>query len=202
MNEKGYIILRITEGTFDSGFGEIIIVKASPIVEMKIGTMVHRTYCSSDEETFCFPQVETIRKQIHLIANGGGEWHPDKEDFLPETAIDNNMREIPIYRHISFYGFEYDATLNSGQEICLIPDIRFKAKTMNNQYYQGGWFNTYTFREYVESLAEGDDVENFWGWLFNRPDLNGLMPWDLACDFEREYERFLDVCDAIDNKNY
>ena len=198
MNDKGYRIMNVEEST-DSVFGDIIIVTAAPIFERKVGSMVMGGY-GGNEDVFLFPKEETLIERVLQIARGGGNWYPDEEDFEEDTIIDGNEQRVPVYRHISFYGEDFDESLNSGQEVCLVPDIMYKAKTLNNQYYQGGWFNTYDFREYVESLAEGDDVENFWGWLFNRPDLNGLMPWDLPYDFEREYERFLDVCEEMEDK--
>jgi len=93
--------------------------------------------------------------------------------------------------------------INSGKRVQLIPNIQYKARTLNNQFYQGNWFEAYySFRSYVESLAEGDDVRNFWGWLFNRPDFNGFMPYELPEDYYDEYERFLDVCECLDNTEY
>lgn len=199
MNKNGYRIMDVTDG-YDSSYGEIIIVKANPIKDLGFGRTVSMTICD-ETDTFFFPQSEEdLLNQILLIANGDGDWYPNESDFETETVLDENLnKRVPVYRHVSFFDDSYDETLNSGHEVSLIPDIGFKAKTLNNQFYQGYWFNSYSFRGYVEALAEGDDVQNFWGWLFNRPDFNGLKPWELPYDFEREYERFLDVCGELDN---
>ena len=51
-------------------------------------------------------------------------------------------------------------------------------------------------------LEEDDDVQNFWGWLFERSDFEGYMPWDLPSKYEAEYNRFLNACEKIDGTEY
>ena len=46
--------------------------------------------------------------------------------------------------------------------------------------------------EYVVSLAEGDDVQNFCGWLFDDPSLNNRMIWDLPKEYQDCFVNFLD----------
>lgn len=114
------------------------------------------------------------------------------------TLVDDNENKI-VFRHRSFFGDNYDDTLNNGHNICLIPNIEYKVRTLNNQYYNNNWFQIYfSFRQYVESSAEGDDVRNFWGWLFNKLDFNNLKPWNLPFEYINKYKRFLQTCDNID----
>ena len=201
MNKAGYKIIHIGDGT-EKGFSPIVIVKANPIID-------HGFYASFvpheniDTEEFFFPDEERIANKILQIARGEGIWHPTEDDFKDETIFCEDLhKSITIHRHKSFWTEDYD-DMNSGESVNLIPDIQYKARTLINQFYQGNWFETYcSFRSYVESLAEGDDVQNFWGWLFNRSALNGCLPYDLPEDYYNEYERFLDVCENLDDIEY
>ena len=68
-----------------------------------------------------------------------------------------------------------------------IPNMSRKIQSHYSLYYRGNWFEEYSFRGYVESLAEGADVQNLGGWLFDRQDFNGKMPWQLPYNYENEY---------------
>lgn len=68
-----------------------------------------------------------------------------------------------------------------------IPNMSRKIQSHYSLYYRGNWFEEYSFRGYVESLAEGADVQNWGGWLFDRQDFNGKMPWQLPYNYENEY---------------
>ena len=128
----------------------------------------------------------------------------NENDFSDEQIFDEEkQKHIIVHRHISFYDEDYDNDLNSGHDICLIPNMAYKIRTLNQQYYTGNWFESYySFRSYVESLAEGDDVRNLWRWLFERSDFEGYMPWDLPSKDEAEYNRFLNACEKIDGTEY
>lgn len=202
MNDNGYKIMHVGDGT-DSVYGNIYIIKANPVQNNGF-SMYHSMTICSDTETFFIPANQGLLNQIIMIARGGGLWYPDEDDFVEEKIFNENTNShITIYRHVSFFEDEYDENLNSGHDVCLIPDMPSKIHTLNQQYYSGNWFESYfSFRSYVESLAEGDDVRNFWGWLFDRPDLNGLKPWNLPLEYECEYERFLNACEDADSPEY
>lgn len=202
MNNAGYKIIHIGDAT-ENGYQPIVIVKANPINDNGFSTSFVPYECR-ETEYFFFPQKPSLINRIVQIAQGEGIWRPNDDDFEDGTTFfeDANKR-VTIHRHTSFWSDDYDEDMNSGHSINLIPDIQYKARTLNNQFYQGNWFESYySFRSYVESLAEGDDVRNFWGWLFNRPDLNGCMPYELPEEYYDEYERFLDVCESLDNTKY
>ena len=202
MNDAGYKIIHIGDGT-ENGFRPIVIVKANPVIENEFSKSFVPYECN-DTELFFFPNDDRVVNKVVRIAQGEGIWYPDEDDFEDEmTLIENTSKRVSIHRHISFWTDNFNDDMNSGHSVNLIPDIQYKARTLNNQFYQGNWFESYySFRSYVESLAEGDDVRNFWGWLFNRPDLNGCMPYELPEDYYNEYQRFLDVCESLDNNEY
>lgn len=180
-----------------------MIVKANPVQNNGFSTYFTTHECR-DTKLFFFPNNEDLTDQILQIARGEGIWYPDEDDFVEDNVMDENShKRMNIYRHLSFFDEDYEGDLNSGKDVCLIPDMHYKIITLNSQYYKGYWFQEYgSFRSYVESLAEGDDVENFLGWLFGRQDLNGLSPWQLPGNYYSEYERFLDACSASDNNDY
>lgn len=203
MNEDGYKIINVGDGS-DSAFGDIVIAKANPILNNGFSTFFTTHECR-ETELFFFPKNnETILNQILQIARGGGVWYPNDDDFVEGSVLyENTNKRTKIYRHLSFFDEDYEGDLNSGKDVCLIPDMHYKISTLNSQFYKGFWFQEYgSFRSYVESLAEGDDVDNFWGWLFGRQDLNGLSPWQLPDEYYSEYERFLDACSSSDNNDY
>lgn len=202
MNENGYKIMHIEDG-IDSKYGNIHIIMANPVQNNGFG-MYHSMTIGNDTETFFIPANQRLLNQIIIIARGGGLWYPDEDDFVEEKILNENTNShIMIHRHVSFFKNEYDEDLNSGHDACLIPNMGNKIQTLNQQFYQGNWFESYySFRNYVESLAEGDDVQNFWGWLFDRTDFNGCMPWNLPLNYEQEYNRFLDACENTDNTEY
>ena len=70
---------------------------------------------------------------------------------------------------------------------------------MEDQWRSNGWYYTYpSLRDYVESLAEGDDVENFFGWLFDNPKFNGIEAWNLPHNYQEAYFQFLNLFPSID----
>lgn len=194
--------MHVGDGT-DSVHGEIVIVKANPVKNNGF-SLCHSMSICTDTETFFFPNDINLINQVLLIARGGGLWHPNEDDFSEERIFDEDKgTRVVIYRHNSFFDDDYEGDLNSGHEVCLIPNMPYKVHTLNQQYYTGNWFESYySFRSYVESLAEEDDVNIFFGWLFDRPDLNKVKPWELPYNFEAEYERFLDACSEADSNNY
>ncbi len=194
MNKAGYKIMHVGGGT-ESAHGEIVIVKANPIKNNGFG-LYHSMIIGNDTEKFFFPNNEVLINQILNIARGEGIWHPNEDDFSAEYLFDEDRRcRVLIYRHKSFFTGDYYGELNSGYSVCLIPNMSHKIYILSQQYYTRNWFESYcSFRSYVESLAEDDDVNNFFGWLFDRPELNNVKPWELPSNFEDEYERFLDAC--------
>lgn len=203
MNTHGYKIIHIGDGT-ENGSNAIIIVKANPIHHEEYLGVSYTPYECEETEWFFFPDRQDIVNQLLEIAQGEGIWYPNNREFKDGfTRDEDSNRRMLIHRHRSFWSNNYKLDLNSGRAISLIPDIQYKIKTLNNQYYQGDWSHEYfSFRDYVESLAEGDDVENFWGWLFGRRDFNGYKPYELPTNFQNEYHRFLDICSNFDNNEY
>lgn len=194
---KEFKIINIGEGT-DSRFGSIVVVQANPIMDNGYGKSFVTHLCS-DTVTFFFPATnQFIIDELLRIANGGGLWTPDLEDeFMEEKIFDEvvGKRKV-IYRHISFFDFSINRNynINSGQRVQLIPDIQYKVNTFLEQYYRNGWYEMYSFADYVESLAEEDENTHFWQYLFGTYQFNGYSPYELPSDFYEAYVDFLDKC--------
>ena len=153
MNNKGYKIMNISDGE-DNIYGKICIVEANPINSNGL-YLTHSISIDKDTETFLFIDDENILNQLIKILQGDGIWYPYENDFNTEQVYDNERGLIKnVYRHNSFYSTDYDKSLNSGKRICLIPDLEYKIRILNNQYYNNNWFNIYSdFKDYVISLA-------------------------------------------------
>lgn len=81
----------------------------------------------------------------------------------------------------------------------LIPNCSMKKEQLESQWRNNGWYYTYpSLRDYVESLAEGDDVENFFGWLFDDSSFNGTEAWNLPHNYREAYFQFLNLFPDLD----
>lgn len=70
-----------------------------------------------------------------------------------------------------------------------IPNMMYKVGQLKEQYINSGWYHEMGLRDYVESLAEDDPI--FWGWLFDNPAYNGLLPWQLTQEQRKSFQDFL-----------
>lgn len=76
----------------------------------------------------------------------------------------------------------------------LIPNAMNKKDMLENQWSRKGWYYEYPdTRSYVESLASSDDVEDFFGWLFDDLNYKGCSECDLMGAHRVAYECFLDL---------
>lgn len=191
MNNE-YQIIDIKGGE-DSRFGDIVIVKANPVETNSLGLKFVSTTLGLKTDTFLFPEEEHIINPILAIARGQGIWRPEKDDFEEESIFNEDKNtHVKIYRHISFWSDDYDESFNSGHIPELIGNKRHKASQLSEQYINNGWYQSMSLYEYVVSLAEGDDVQNFCGWLFDDPSLNNRMIWDLPKEYQDCFVDFLD----------
>lgn len=191
--KKEYQIIHMS-AELDDDYGNVCIALANPVQSNALGMKFVTQNLCSETEKFLFPNEPDFVDPLLDIARGQGIWHPDEDDFEdkmkynPETGKDEN-----VHCHCSLWNAHYEPTLNSGYEPELIPNKAYKTRQLKDQYYRNGWYESMGLREYVESLAEGDDVQNFFGWLFDKPELNGCSPRELPTDFEMSYESFLDL---------
>ena len=182
---------------------------------------------NSDTIWFMFPaDNEDVEERMMEIANGDNPWMPDFSEYCVEFY--NNFREANnyhqvVYKHItcfdedadyeldifdytdpSEYGAEFvddneDEVVFGPQALSLIPNFSYKKMQLENQWRSNGWYFTYpSLRDYVESLAEGDDVENFFGWLFDNPMFNNSEAWNLPQNYQEAYFQFLNLFPSID----
>ena len=93
---------------------------------------------------------------------------------------------------------EYAHGMNSGSALYLIPNYDYKQNQLFEQWKNNAWYFTYpSVRDYVESLAEGDDVQNFFGWLFDDARFNNTTIWSLPGKYEDAYQQFLNLFPKI-----
>ena len=203
LKAEKYKMLDLEGGYSHNAYGDIAILRANPIVNNGFGDSYAAMHQYEDTEYFYFKDDEQLLEKLNKIGHGDGLWTPNPEDYEDEMCTDEKGKRREVHLHISLWDEEYEtedeSMLNNGEDVCLIPEAAYKARQLNNQFYQRGWYEEYSFRGYVESLAEGDDVQGFWSWLFGVPGYDGLMPWNLPSDYYAEYERFLDICSEMDN---
>ena len=115
-------------------------------------------------------------------------------DFSEENVhnADSN-RIIKVYRHCSFWSNNYDVSFNSGARPELIANKHYKANQLKEQYYRNGWYESMSLYDYVFSLAVGDDVSNFFSWLFDNPSLEGFSIASLSVAQSESFDDFMDL---------
>ena len=154
------------------------------------------------------------------IANGDNPWMPDFSEYSVEFYNDfreaNNKHQV-VCKHISCYDedadyeldvFDYefstgddeegDYGMSRGNGLSLNPNFGYKHHQLVEQWRNNGWYYTHpSVRDYVESLAEGDDVQNFFGWLFDDARFNNTTVWTLPGNYEDAYQQFLNLFPSI-----
>lgn len=193
---------------------------ANIILKANIGRIIgNRFECQGgvNEDTvwFMFPNDDDyLEERLMDIANGDNPWMPDFSEYSVEFYNDfreaNNNHQV-VYKHISCYDkdadyeldvFDYefstgddeegDYGMSRGNGLSLIPNLGYKQNQLVEQWRNNGWYYTYpSVRDYVESLAEGDDVQNFFGWLFDDARFNNTSVWALPGNYEDAYHQFL-----------
>lgn len=191
MSEK-YKIIDVTKYESNDGDGFVVVVLANPVNTTSLGHMFVSEGKNINTEEFVFADEKRITEPIIRIARSETIWTPCPDDF--EDMEDEEGKTVHI--HMSLLDAdsdEYDMTMNSGNRTVNVPGAHYKADQLRNQWVSNGWMYEYTLREYVHSLATGDDVQNFWGWLFDDSSLNGCSMWDLPQEYHEAYQRFLNM---------
>ncbi len=193
INKNGYCIEDIHPGTQNSE-DQIVIVLANPV---KVSdSLTFRL--TTQRDIFIFPHNETLIHNLVQMAENEMIWYPKAQEFKEEYMrnLSKNERTL-VYKHLSFFDedFVFNSNSNELNNFMKSKAQELKRQHSTKQFLNGFWVET--FKGYVESLAEGGD-ENFWGWLFNRPDFNGLMPYELPSVYEEEYQDFLDYCKILE----
>lgn len=146
-------------------------------------------------------------------------WLPDFNDYRVEFHDDFREAENyhqTIYKHVScwdknasfeldLYSLtdprEYGAEFNSNADIStagnifnLIPDFLTKKAQLINQWKNDRWYLTYpNVKEYIKSLAYGNDVNDFFIWLFNDQHLKSRDAWSLPPSYNNAFNQFLEL---------
>ena len=175
----------------DGRYGDIIVIEANPVEERPGGKAIVQHHYNGTE-IFFFPHDSFLIQPILRIAQSRGLWSPNPDDYEEEIVTrESTNRDVLIHRHVSFWDEDFDRSMNRGKRTISIPNSQLKVQQLTQQYINGGWNSLYTLREYIESLAEGEDVENFCGWLFDNPSLNGKYFWELDDEYVNAYIDFL-----------
>lgn len=191
MNDK-YKIIDVTKYESNDGNGFVVVVLANPVNTNSFGNMFVSEGKNIHTEEFVFANQRRITDPIMRIARSETIWTPNPDDF--EDMKDEEGKTVHV--HLSYFGAdedEFDMSMNLGNRTVNVPGAHYKADQLRDQWVSNGWMYDYTLREYVHSLAIGDDVQNFWGWLFDDPNLNGRTMWNLPQEYREAYERFLNM---------
>lgn len=191
MNQSGYKILGINEGYSQRWYGKITLVKACKL--KAVGDDVYFTPNEDNTEVFFFPDEEEIRERLITIARGEGIWKPIEDDFILDYSIDKSKgkKEI-VYVHASFFGNDYDKSLNFNKEVAVIPNYQSKVDYIYELYTKKLAMLEYSPRGFVESLADSDV---FFAWLFEKKKFKNMSLWALPHNYRQEYQRFLNSFD-------
>jgi hypothetical protein len=173
---------------------------------------------------FMFPLNDDIEEELTDLMNDDTQpWAPDFSDYRVEfvnNLRNSNTNHLTVYKHVSCWDEDahYDLDIfydvdssefgisqeeedesSFGPLISLIPDFDVKKSQLEDQWRSGGWYYTYpSLRDYVDSLATDDDVENFFGWLFNDFRFNNCSIWSLPYNYRQAYDQFLDLFPDLD----
>lgn len=165
---------------------------------------------------------------MDIMNNEEHPWVPNFDDYCVDfvnNLSNSGSDHLVVYRHKSCWdkdeyydlddwystdpeelGIEsnddyFNGTMEDGIHGMLrfIPDAFEKKSILENQWRSGGWYYTYpSVRDYVYSLASEDDVENFFGWLFNNYQFNGCSIWSLPYPQRNAFEQFLKLFATLD----
>ena len=188
MKDK-YKIIDVTKYESNDGNGYVVVVLANPVNTSSMGHMFVSEGKNIHTEEFVFGDSRRVVDPIMRIARSETIWTPNQDDF--EDVIDEEGKTVHV--HMSYYGDDdYDMTMNSGNNRVNVPSAYYKADQLREQWTKG-WMYDYSLRDYVHSLATGDDVQNFWGWLFDDTSLNKFTYWNLPKEYKDAYQRFLNM---------
>ena len=168
----------------------------------------------------------SIENRLIGIANSDEPWIPDFSDYRIDfynNFCESSTSHQVVYKHVSCWDEEalfdlnifddtdpneYGADFEDDNEdkedtkelFLLIPDFGMKKTQLEEQWIRNGWYYTYpSVRDYVKSLAYDDDVNNFFGWLFNDYHFNNTSVWSLPSDYEMALEQFFNLFFDLDD---
>ena len=163
--------------------------------------------------------------EIMQNEKNGHPWVPDFSDYRVEFVnnLSDSSDHLVVYKHISCWDKDAAFVLDNFDDIDLqdlgiesiisededdddanlmfrlIPNVYSKEDALTEQWKSRQWYFAYpSLRDYVESLAYGDDVHNFFGWLFDDYRFNNCSKWNLPPDNQRAFEQFLNLFFDLD----
>lgn len=203
-----------------------LIIKAN-IGQVSGNRFEYHEGVNEDTIWFMFPiDNEEIENRMLEIANNGNPWLPVFSEYCVEfynNFREANTSHQVVYTHITCFDAEADYELDAfdytdpseyedqfdednnekenvygHQALRLIPNFSYKKIQLENQWRSNGWYFTYpSVKDYVESLAESEDVENFFGWLFDDPKFNNTEAWNLPQNYREAYFQFINLFPSI-----
>lgn len=113
----------------------------------------------------------------------------DRKGFEEYDTKRDEIEEREILALIHYFSENSENFVAEHNVRASIPNMMYKVEQLREQYINSGWYHEMGLRDYVESLAEDDQI--FWGWLFDNPAFNGLLPWQLTQEQRESYRDFL-----------
>ena len=201
-----------------------IIVKAN-ICDIRGNRVECVGHTNANSVWFMFPNDnEEIEQELAYIYEREDPWSPIftdyRVDFFNNFREANNNHQI-VYKHASCwenkdywnlddyyetdpseYGIEFDDEEDHDDDVMysLIPDFALKKSQLEAQWRNNNWYYDYpSVRDYVKSLAYGDDVNNFFSWLFNDYSFNNASAWSLPQEHRMALEQFFNLFNDLDD---
>lgn len=116
------------------------------------------------------------------------------EELIPD--FNGKIIEMDDQDSINCDNNDYD---DEETMLYLIPDVLYKKSKLEEQWRDNHWYYTYpSVRDYVKSLAYGDDVNNFLSWLFSDARFNYATAWSLPLEYDIALKQFFNLFFDLD----
>lgn len=183
-----YRILDIKGGE-NSRFGEIVIIKANPVMTNSFGTRSVIEHHCKETETFHISADKNLINDIVSIAQRG-LWTPNIDDYIDVKVFSNDLgKNIVVHSHISFYGGK--TNLYSNVNVSAINNFAQKKEALASNYIKfmrNNIMSGYDLQDYLAALSEDDDT--FFSWLFDDMSLRGYKSWELSDKLKDDWIEF------------
>lgn len=202
-----YKIIEIHNGCSHSKYGCMDIILANP-VENNGFFESYIPYCNTEDTENFFIKDKNLVDRLDILAQGGGFWSPNPEDFEDEMCRDENTgmkKRVHLHRSLThkdyISGGDFGIPDETPSELMtrLIPNLMSKKEVLEDQWQRCGMYYAYpSLRDYVSHLGTDNGVKNFFGWLFDDQRYNGYKETDLPDEHLTAYENFLKLFFSLD----
>lgn len=196
-----YLIMEV--GFISNDIMDFIHVEANPVHVTKINGRILSQLVEErkgrETQHFLFDDSDGFYDILSNLCLGHNIWTPCRNDF-EDSVIEINGEIIMMHQHISSFGLACsDKSLNSGNDVHLIPEIGDKIRELYLQYYRNGWYDSYSGYEFAWTMPDGNP--DFFQWLFGDFTLNGMSLDQLDNIHFAEFKRFCSEFDRAIHEN-